>query len=107
MGKSFADVMKKLNEVRLPQEVTKRFHVMELLASNDCGETYLLYDKSEGGQFVLKAFRRSELHSEVELLKDIKHKGLPRFEQHIVSDGTCAGITLSERFRVEKSYYQI
>ena len=109
MGNSFADVIKDFDEVRLPREVAKRFHLIELLASNDCGETYLLSDKSEGKQYVLKAFRRSELHSEVELLQDIEHKGLPRFEQHIISDGTLFtlreyinGISLEELLRKKR-----
>jgi len=88
MGESFAD---KLNDAfvenNLPEEVTGRFHILELLADNDLSDTYLLSCKKTGQRFVFKRFHHTELHSESELLSGLVHRGLPIFEPHIFNNG--------------------
>ena len=92
MGKSFTDKLNNrfntFDDNILPDEITCRFYVLELLAGNDLSDTYLLSCKKTGKKFVLKKFHHTELYSESDLLSGLSHKGLPRFEPHIISDGS-------------------
>ena len=89
MGESYADKLTEaFDENNLPEVITERFCFLELLASNELSDTYLLSCRNTDRRFVLKMFRNKELYSESELLQDIKHKGLPVFEPHLMCDGT-------------------
>jgi len=72
----------------IPSEITVRFNLVELLAQNEFGETYLLSEKGENKLFVLKSLQRFELLSEIEVLKGLEHKGLPKFETQIEDNRT-------------------
>ena len=77
-------VMETYEEPDLPQKILGRFNLLELLAQNELGETFLLSEKLGGKKFILKSFRYSnETFSESELLNGLVHKGLPRFEPKI------------------------
>jgi len=85
MGKSFAEsIPESFDENVLPDDIKDRFHFLELLASNDLSDTYLLLNKNTNKRFVLKRFHHTELHSESELLRGMEHPGLPKFEPHIM-----------------------
>ena len=110
MNKSFANEYRKggihSDKFIPPRELSECFDVMECLAENDIGETYLLTDKKNGKRFVLKCYRKSETsseNSEAELLRGLSHKGLPKFEAEIDDGETLyalreyvEGISLNE-----------
>jgi len=78
-------VLENFEEPDLPQKIFGRFNLLELLARNELGETFLLSEKIGGKRYVLKSFRYSnDDSSESELLNGLVHRGLPRFEQKIV-----------------------
>ncbi|MCL1820824.1 MAG: protein kinase [Oscillospiraceae bacterium] len=88
MGKSFAgEILKTDDLATFPPDITGRFNVLELLAQNDFGETFLLSEKNGGKRFIIKSLRQSELSPESETLRGLEHKGLPRFEPQIEGDG--------------------
>jgi serine/threonine-protein kinase len=75
-----------------PPEFSARFNLLERLASNAFGETYLLSEKDGGKRFVLKLRPKSAAtgengesdesgkNSEAKLLSGLSHAGLPKFE---------------------------
>jgi hypothetical protein len=75
------------DSITLPEEISERFFVMELLAENECGNTYLLSEKKGGGKrFALKCYLKSETMDEKgegALLRELSHKGIPKFETEI------------------------
>ena len=87
----------------LPEEITERFDVLELLSQNELGETYLLSEKDSGRWYVLKSFRHGTTCLESDILKGLNHKGLPSFEPEVLWGETLftlreyiEGITLEE-----------
>lgn len=88
LDKSFSlDLIGDLEPVSVPAKVSGRFNLIELLAANDFGETYLLSEKDGGKLFVLKSHKQFELDSEAEILQGLEYRGLPRFEPIIECDG--------------------
>jgi len=67
----------------LPKDFSVRFDVLECLASNALGDTYLLSEKDGGKRFVLKCYPKSlvdNANSEADLLLGLSHNGLPKLE---------------------------
>jgi len=82
-------VMAGFEGIELPSVITERFDILELLAENELGETYLLSDITRGGKYVLKSFKHAnQTASESELIAGLSHKGLPKFEPEIWQDST-------------------
>jgi len=79
----------KIGSLELPEGFTARFDVMERLASNTFGETFLLSEKDGGKLFILKCYPKSIIdieHSEAKHLSGLSHKGLPRIEAESEND---------------------
>ncbi len=92
MSKSFAqEFLQTFDDFKLPLELSDRFEVIECFAKSDYGETYLLSEKDSGKWYVLKCCKKTDTLSavhEAELLKDLAHKGLPRFEMEVEEEDT-------------------
>ena len=71
-----------------PAEISERFHVTERLGNNVFGETFLMSEKDGGELFVLKRCRKSDATAanEAEILRGLKHEGLPVYDGVIESD---------------------
>ncbi|MDR0819011.1 MAG: serine/threonine protein kinase [Oscillospiraceae bacterium] len=110
MSESFTDEFRKdrrsAEKLSLPEEVTARFDVMERLSGNEYGVTLLLSEKAGGKRFVLKCCKKSETPgetNELELLRGLSHKGLPKYGAEIENgDSLCIlyefaeGVSLSQ-----------
>ena len=88
-----------------PDEISRRFHVTERLGISEFGETFLMSEKDGGELFVLKRCRKSDatMANEADILRGLKHEGLPVYESVIESDTEIfvsrryiKGITLAE-----------
>ncbi len=88
MSKSFAeDFMKTFDDLSLPREISERFDIMECLAKNNYGETYLLSEIDSGKRYVLKCCKKTEsMGHESQILSGLSHRGLPTFEPEIETD---------------------
>ncbi|MCL2197454.1 MAG: protein kinase [Defluviitaleaceae bacterium] len=63
-------------------EISSRFTPLELLGSNDFGQTFLLSENITNDLYVLKSYA-GDAKNEAELLHGLSHKGLPAFEKAI------------------------
>ncbi len=92
MSKSFADdVMRDFNEYILPQEISEIYDVLECLAQNEYGETYLLTNNNDGKLYVLKCYKKTDdvcNVQEAKLLRGLSHKGIPTFTMETEDEGT-------------------
>lgn len=70
------------DESRFPEVFLQRYELLECLSHNEMGETVLVKDRQTGERFVAKCYTDKQLlshTSESDLLKRIRHDGLPTF----------------------------
>ncbi len=107
MSKSFADdIMKDFNEFVLPKEISDYYDIIECLAQNEYGETYILLDRADDKLYVMKCYKKTDDKNgvqEAELLRGLSHKGIPNFKMEVENNDTLFvireyvdGITLDE-----------
>lgn len=74
---------------RYPEELLQKYEPIECLANNQMGETLLVRDKANV-PYVVKCYTNPALLSkttEGDLLKNLRHEGLPAFVEEIQADG--------------------
>jgi serine/threonine protein kinase len=65
-----------------PEEFLQKYELIECLAHNEMGETLLIKDWQTGENYVAKCYSKNTLSprtTESELLKNLRHEGLPAF----------------------------
>ncbi len=70
------------NDSRYPVHFLEQFEMMECLANNEFGETFLIKDRRSGENCIAKCYfkHQADFHPcESELLRKLNHKGLPQF----------------------------
>jgi len=80
---------------RYPQEFLADYEPFECLANNACGETLLVKNKRTGMFCVAKCYKNGNAAShanEAEILKRLRHTGLPRFVDEYKGDETTCVI---------------
>lgn len=77
---------------RYPEEFLNDYEALECLAHSDAGETLLVKNKQTGKRFVAKCYTDKTLLSQVtegDILKRLKHPGLPRYAGEYQSGMLC------------------
>jgi serine/threonine protein kinase len=78
----------KYERTMFPPKISERFIALERIGG-DFSETFIMQEKSTDDLYVLKTHKISETAAsdEEKLLRGLKHKGLPKFEEAIEQDG--------------------
>jgi serine/threonine protein kinase len=80
------------DDSRFPEEFLQQYELLECLAHNDLGETFLVIDRQKGGYGIAKCYSDRSLLShtrESELLKRLSHAGLPAYIAEYQNDSMC------------------
>lgn len=91
MNESFDSyVLEDYDDNRYPKEFFADYEAMECIAHSAASETLRVKDRHTGGSFLAKCYTDKKLISrttEGELLKSLRHPGLPRFVAEYQNDG--------------------
>ncbi|MCL2663082.1 MAG: protein kinase [Oscillospiraceae bacterium] len=77
-------------EFELPEELSNRFDLLERIGSNDFSSTFIASERDTNDLYVLKLQTNPDvaMGNEALLLQNLKHKGLPVYENPYGSDST-------------------